>query len=230
MKRLLVLFVLSLTMLRCEAPVEIHDPTENGVMSTRSSSQGHLGIEARKINTAQMPENLVAHWTSDETAGTTLFDISGNGHHGAIQGGVTLNQPGFDGQAYLFNGTTGVVVVPNHPDLNFGTGEFTIAARINSSQLPTNSMHAISKYRKNAGGHGWLLTVRSNDFLFDGRDGSTTGGTPPQTSGYFSSGSSLTLPQVGAWQHIVGRMTATSIEIWVNGAFESGNPFGSGPV
>ncbi len=49
------------------------------------------------------PAALVAHYTFDETSGSTAFDSSGNGHHATISAaGVATGAAGISGNAYQF--------------------------------------------------------------------------------------------------------------------------------
>ena len=54
--------------------------------------------------------SLVAHWPLNELSGTTAYDISGNGNHGAITG-TTLGQPGIGDGLYSqsFDGSTSYI-------------------------------------------------------------------------------------------------------------------------
>lgn len=61
-------------------------------------------------------------------------DLSGNGHHGSINGGVTLtsDRKGNTNSAYLFNGTDGNILINN---LNIDKCNFTISAWIKPSSF-----------------------------------------------------------------------------------------------
>ena len=80
------------------------------------------------------PGRLVAHWTMDAStvSGSLLQDVTGNGHHGTIQGATLV--PGFmDGEALEFDiaGAPGVRV-PHADELN-PAHAFTMAAWVRPS-------------------------------------------------------------------------------------------------
>ena len=77
-----------------------------------------------------IPNGLTGHWAFDGDAD----DSSGNGHHGQTQGGSIVSSSGgkFGGAAIL-NGVDGFVAVPDHPDLNPGTGGFSFAGWVKLS-------------------------------------------------------------------------------------------------
>lgn len=58
--------------------------------------------------TATTQAAIIAHYTFDETTGTTASDSAGT-NNGVITGGVTVGQTGISGKAYLFDGSTGYV-------------------------------------------------------------------------------------------------------------------------
>ena len=73
----------------------------------------------------------IATWRFNERSGTTAFDSTGS-HHG------TSENVGVDGSAYRFNVnlSDSIVIVPHADDLNPGTGDYTISARVLPVGLP----------------------------------------------------------------------------------------------
>lgn len=49
--------------------------------------------------------NLLSYWQLNEASGTAIVDASGNGRNG-VYGPITLGQPGIDGSAPAFDGST----------------------------------------------------------------------------------------------------------------------------
>ena len=66
------------------------------------------------------PTGMVGWWPGDGHAN----DISGLNNHGTITRDVVYNTGKVD-QSFMLN-NYGLITVPNHPSLNFGTGNFTI--------------------------------------------------------------------------------------------------------
>ncbi|MCF7803301.1 MAG: glycoside hydrolase family 88 protein [Candidatus Marinimicrobia bacterium] len=95
-------------------------------VNTNGTTEGHLW--SLRTEAAPLPEVLTAHWSLDETSGTTMRDsadysINGTLHNmsddawsnGAIGGGLQ-----FDGQ-------DDYVLVPHNDYINFGIGSFSVA-------------------------------------------------------------------------------------------------------
>ena len=70
---------------------------------------------------------MVAWWPLDETSGTVAGDIAGLNGVGTYFGTPVPVTGKVDG-ALKFNGTTDYVEVADSPELNFGTGDFSIGA------------------------------------------------------------------------------------------------------
>jgi len=87
--------------------------------------------------------NLIAHWDFNEGSGDTLFDNSGNGHHGVING--ALWEMGIEGQALNFDGNNDYVQL-QMPIIE--TAPFTICAWVNPDNININS----NKYIATNGG------------------------------------------------------------------------------
>ena len=75
------------------------------------------------------PNDMVAWWTFDEKSGQPLVDRAGVNNVGT---GINnpLSVPAKVAGGLKFNGTSNYVDVPNHAELNFGTGNFSFDAWI----------------------------------------------------------------------------------------------------
>ena len=71
---------------------------------------------------------LVAHWSFDDSSGTSAFDSSGNGNDGTVMGNAEWVN-GQLGGALQFDGATARVVAPNIP---FDSRSFTVMMWINA--------------------------------------------------------------------------------------------------
>ncbi|MCP4707602.1 MAG: LamG domain-containing protein, partial [Planctomycetes bacterium] len=82
----------------------------------------------------QVEPNLIGWWKLDETSGITAADSAGS-HHGTLIGDPNWIS-GVDNNALDFNLTYEAIHVPHHPDLNPGTGPFTLTAWIRNENTP----------------------------------------------------------------------------------------------
>ena len=107
------------------------------------ASDGYLYVggypDAKVFKSSETINPLVARWNFDQTSGTTVPDITGNGHDGTIMGdppnwvtsdiGTFFGTGAYTGNALNFDGSTHYVAVPHHADFN-ATDGFTIEAWI----------------------------------------------------------------------------------------------------
>jgi hypothetical protein len=85
--------------------------------------------DARAEADAQEPmPPLVGYWPFDEATGSRAFDRSGNGNHGTVVGAAWTG--GVLGSALRFDGSSTYVDIPCNAALDFGTGDFSVAAWI----------------------------------------------------------------------------------------------------
>ena len=108
----------------------------------------HLQVEAQSSQAAEdsygltvLADHSVAYYRLNESpATTTAKDRSGNGHTGTYESNPTLGVPGLiTGANRAVNFTSGDVVIPDSPSLNFVDQPFTIEAWVKlNSPGPTN--------------------------------------------------------------------------------------------
>ena len=80
--------------------------------------------------------SLVGHWILDGDCD----DHSGNGNHGQIEGGIAYTAPlplGGGPGAASYDGRSGRITVPLSETLALGTGDFSLAAWVNSKRITT---------------------------------------------------------------------------------------------
>jgi hypothetical protein len=161
---------------------------------------------------------LVLHLPMDDGAGSAIAaDVSGNGHDGSLIN-MDPNSDWVSGQAGLaldFDGTNDYVSVPDHPDLDFGAGDFSIAywAFKRSSTMNYDNSYAVSKWSTGAtpGINEWHLSVGS---------GLATGDTPSFAVEIDTTRYKVIDPQsisLNEWHHIVGVRKGQTISIYVDG-------------
>lgn len=105
----------------------------------------------------QPPPDMVAWWPADANA----EDVTSSPDNGALHGGATF-APGEVAQAFSLNGTTAYVSAPDAPKINFGMGDFSIDAWIETSNV--TGVHAIVDKRVSDGDQefiGYVLYTSS---------------------------------------------------------------------
>jgi hypothetical protein len=141
----------------------------------------------------------VGYWQFDEGGGTTAADASGNGHIGTFQGGVTW-APGRFGNAVHINGTDGVVVVPNAPDLN-PTTAISITAWVNADTWANGNRRILQKGDND---NQYRLLEENGVFKFD-------------LSGVSNGTLTTDLPSAGVWHFIAATYDGATMKIYFDG-------------
>ncbi len=91
----------------------------------------HFDGEIDDFTNMQLPavpsnNNLAGYWPLDETSGTTVEDLSGNGNDGAITGDPQFVS-GISGNALEMDSVTDLVTVPDDSSLKPGSGSFSVS-------------------------------------------------------------------------------------------------------
>ncbi len=113
-------------------------------------------------NCVTPPSGMVAWYPFDETTGSTAADIQ-NGHDGSHQGGPTRLAGKVD-FALDLDGSNDWVRVADDPDLDFGTGDFSIDAWIRTTD---SSGTIVSKrvYNGSSRWTGYIFMINGNRLL-----------------------------------------------------------------
>lgn len=118
---------------------------------------------------------LEAYWPMDEDSGTTVNDVTGNGHDGTATSGLTANATGVLGTtAFQFPGTSGEVVNLGTFSAIEGVGALTISAWVlmdTTSGNNSDDQKAIYGYGDDFSNTIWLSHrgpghASPNDFSF----------------------------------------------------------------
>jgi hypothetical protein len=162
--------------------------------------------------------SLIAHWTLEETTGTTAYD-SADSHHGTHVGAPTIMQAGkVDSYCYYFDNNDWVSV-PDHDNLDFTSGEdFSIflwyksSSGTNKNFLEKLSTAGYSLSTTNIGGGA--------DALYATVDLGATTVTRTGTTDI----------RDGNWHHVGMVRQGDSLEIWVDGFSEGSTAGASGDI
>ena len=151
------------------------------------------------------PANMVAWWPADNNAN----DVTASPDNGTLNGGATF-AAGEVAQAFSLNGTTAYVSAPDVAKINFGTGDFSIDAWIQTS----NANGVQSFVDKRVGDNVSVFTGYSF-FTFNGNLGVQL------ADGTASNFISATNVANGAFHHVavtVVRNSTTGGHLYVDGA------------
>ncbi len=163
-------------------------------------------------------ENLVGWWPLEETSGSTAADIGGPTQNN----GTWMNDPipvlGKVGLALQFDGIDDAVVVPDDPELDVGTGDFTLDAWVRASEISGVTVLLDKRSGTEDPFVGYHLFLVDGSLGFQMADGAT-----------FQNYSSSAFIADGAWHHVaavVARADSSSgVRLYVDGVeVLSGSP------
>jgi len=164
---------------------------------------------------ADITDGLVAYWPLDEGTGTTTADKSGNGNDGTF-----IGAPGWDsgkfGGALDFDGIDDVVDCGLAPELNFGTGDFSVSLWVKVSVDPgPDTRHVFQKGDDDF--DNWAMEFRDNDggdIEFEIEDGTDhkVDTDDPHGTGLIDD----------EWHHIVMMRETVKLRVYVDGAEDMG--------
>jgi hypothetical protein len=166
------------------------------------------------------PGDLVAHWTLDEGSGAIAADASGNGNTGTISGTAAWTS-GMRGGALSFNGVDDSVSVADAPALRL-TGDCSFAFWMYKTSEAADWQRLLGKGAANARNYGlWEEAGAGKRILFQQYDAS---------GGAIVNLYSNTAIEVGAWYHIAGVVSGSTVAIYVNGALDASTTRAGTPV
>jgi hypothetical protein len=168
---------------------------------------------------------LLSCWPGDGNAD----DISGNSNHGVLQNGATF-APGMVGQAFTFDGIDDYVEVPASANLNFGTGDFTVAFWVKFNDLVDADNGLLHKDTYSGGpltANGWLFNIcgacGSAGGFGTGSGGigletrNLINGVGPHTHARYATSNF----QTGVWYHIAGVRSSNVLHHYVDGVIRA---------
>jgi hypothetical protein len=172
-----------------------------------------LGYD-HSMNASWAPEwnNLVGYWKLDELSsgtvgGADFLDSTGSGNNGTASGGVVLGLTGAVKSAATFNGSNGIITLPQLPVS--GTSDFSFSSWIKTSTTGTRQqILTIGNNNTNQG--AWFFVNTANQLEFD-------------LSNVAGPTSTATVVD-GIWHHVGVTNKSGSIQLYVDG-LASGPPF-----
>jgi hypothetical protein len=161
---------------------------------------------------------LLLHIAFDEGSGTSVADMSGNGHNGVVHGAAEWTD-GMFGKALVFNGTDVFVEIELTDDLTFNAGDsFTAAVWINTTDTPDPQDGIFGDYRVSTTPFwGMILKPDGNVICYLRNGGAITITTTTPVND-------------GAWHHLafIRDTENTKARLYVDGALveEADDPTG----
>jgi hypothetical protein len=144
----------------------------------------------------------------DGSNGSTSFtDSSSNALTVSVFGDaqVSTSSPKFGSGSLLLDGTGDYLRVPDDPDWDFGTGDFTVEAWINMAALD-DTMPIVGRLSPSAGGVAWgLQALRSPTRLFF-------------YAGAASFFHNWTGGSLNTWHHVAVTRSGTTLSVYANGS------------
>ena len=139
-----------------------------------------------------------ARWGGDGSAADSV-----GGHDAVLRGGVTFG-PGVVGQAFVLDGTSGFVEVPDTPALDLGSGDFAVSLWVNFRSTVGEQVLAEDWIARGKHSVGWTMSkMRRGTIAITGAGG---GAETPL----------LQLP-IGTWVHVVATRTGGFLTMYLNG-------------
>jgi len=156
-------------------------------------------------------------------SGTSWYDMSGNNNHGTLTNGPTFSS---NNQGYIdFDGVNDYVTIPDSPNWDFGTSDFTIDLwmYLNGTQ-PVNYSGYIGTFQSKWAASGWVImnspgtNIRnySNDGTYE---------TTISANTDLNQWKHIVLTRVGNTGYMYINNSSVGTQSWTNAAFNNtGNP------
>jgi parallel beta-helix repeat protein len=162
------------------------------------------------------PTNLVSWWQAEGDASDSMGT-----NNGALTGGVTFTN-GEVGQAFEFNGSSGTVIVPDSPPLEF-MNQMTIEAWINTAGTNSgNPQSVVSKVGGSGGLNGYQFYLSGN--LLSAQFNSPGSNWPSEV---------ITSPipiTPGTWNHVAFTYDQSAMTLYFNGQPVATNAIGPATI
>jgi hypothetical protein len=150
---------------------------------------------------------ILAHWSMDAGAGSTLADVSGNGNSGTIDGGATWVAGRF-GSALAFNGSSQWVDFSTSTAIKTLSGAFSVETWIKAGPQSGQAL-VVDEQHGFIDSTGWALQTSGNSLQFV--LGTGTGFQVVSSGDIFDD----------QWHQVVGTFDGSSINIYVDGVLDN---------
>jgi chitodextrinase len=176
-----------------------------------TDAAGNLGSYSNVANatTTATISGLVAAYSFNEGAGTTIADSSGTGNNGSSTN-TTWTASGKYGNALIFNGSNALVTIPDSASLHL-TSAMTLEVWVNPSTV--NSVWRDVIYKGN-----------DNYYL----EGTSDTSSVPAVGGTFGAANAnvfgTTALAANTWTHLAATYDAATLRLYVNGTQVSSSP------
>ncbi|MDF2577931.1 MAG: hypothetical protein K0S74_1415 [Chlamydiales bacterium] len=173
---------------------------------TQSNIQNYM-----KVGLTGAESNLLAYYSFNEGAGSTLRDVSVNGFNGTLYGGTWRDAPNFAravNTALYFDGVNDLATI-NH-NTNFDTYPITISFWINTKTSDATARGIVNKYAVSSN-NGYQL------YLYNG---TIVANYYKDASNYVANGNSFCTGAVadGRWHYISFTVETNGGKLYVDGA------------
>jgi Concanavalin A-like lectin/glucanases superfamily len=151
-----------------------------------------------------------ALWHMDETSGTTMVDSVGS-NDGTLKN-IALDQSGFRGKAYGFNGSSSVVNIPSAAGLNPGSNDFGFTLHVKFTKVPSGDYDLLRKGLSSTTGGDYKMEILR-------KDSGASGKASCHFTGSNSAATKTAGPNLadGKWHTIACTKTASAIRLTVDG-------------
>lgn len=160
------------------------------------------------IGAYEFGDSLASRWQAEGNA----LDSAGI-NNGTLLNGTTFTA-GVSGQAFRFDGIDDRVSVPNSPNLNVGTGDFTVSFFAKFNDLANNGNGLIHKdtFGNEAGYRGWLFNI-CDTCLGGGGIGIETRTPGIDTNARYPKSNFV----IGRWYHIAAVRQSNVLYLYIDG-------------